>query len=333
VPPTKHQWGVKNDIEVAVAKKMHKDRVSLRQIGKKLKRTHQWVDNVLRPEKRVNYTQKYIQRYEKEMNDLVKKNLLDLPDYFDGSTDELFSSVAFCMFNSIHPAIYAIRINIQERNPESLKLLGVKMLTNDEICIFVKNNPEYKNLCLNIGYTCRTDPRYDSSNLNNTNIEPFGAFVRGTAFVKENGDQFKAKEVRDDLKTEAIGVANFDNMTTARGFEAFLQYLVLNGCGIIKPNPKENNVVTITSGLRRFDNGTKGTDTRDGKLHSVFICYATNIIGNKNCQAKATTHIRMESIELNISVTTNKQKENGKQYLGIGAAAVQHDYPISQDSP
>ena len=104
-------------------------------------------------------------------------------------------------------------------------------------------------------------------------------------------------------------------MATARGFEAFLQYLILNGCGIIKPNPEENNVVTITSGLREFDRGFKGTETRDGRLHSVFISCATNIIGNENCRSKSTKHIRMKSIELNVSETTNKQKESGKQYL------------------
>jgi len=101
-------------------------------------------------------------------------------------------------------------------------------------------------------------------------------------------------------------------MTTARGFEAFLQYLILNGCGIFKPNPKENYIVTITSGLRVFDKGYKGTETPDGKLHYVFISYATNIIGNKNCRAKTMTHIRMKSIKLNVSVTTNEQKESGK---------------------
>jgi len=137
------------------------------------------------PEKRAKYEKKKRERYQKERDDLVEKNLLDLPKCFDGSTEELFSSVAFCMFNSIHPAICAIRINIEQRNPKSLESLGVKMLTNDEICIFVKNNPEYKNLCLNIGYTHQTDPRFDSSSINSWTMEPFGAFTRGSALVKK----------------------------------------------------------------------------------------------------------------------------------------------------
>ena len=51
----------------------------------------------------------------------------------------------------------------------------------------------------------------------------------------------------------------------------------------------------------------------DNKVHSIFICYAKNVIGNDNC---ISTKGKMEAIRLDVVEVLEKQKDYVRSYLG-----------------
>ena len=128
-----------------------------------------------------------------------------------------------------------------------------------------------------MGYTA-WDPKFDVPKLNKYKKEPLRSFNSERALLNENGERFKMSKVRDDLKTGIIGIAHFNNMRTARGFEGFIQRPILNGCRIIQPKSKENCTINITSAICDYDMGARGTYMPNGQVYSVFIIYEKTLL-------------------------------------------------------
>lgn len=236
------------------------------------------------------------QRQERDDEILDQLEMEDTSALTDG---QLFSAIMYLlMLKCTHPVLTILRIGFQIRNPKMLKVLGVPELTDKEIEDFVTEYPDLTEWCLNIGYSGK--PFFDIVNTkiqSNINDEPLQGFNRGPLVRASNREPFSPSEVRDQLKAECIGVAHFKTKYTARLFERFLHSNLLAYLQYVQPHPDDTHPVKLTSGICTHDNGDYGGPKGDGHVHSVFVCYATKVIGTSECQSKykGTPKITLES--------------------------------------
>ena len=233
---------------------------------------------------------------------------------FSGTMMELFSAITCVVLTSRDPIWKAVRIATQHQNPAAMQALGISALPEDEMTTFVKFHPALAKICVNIGFT--SVPFFDfSQKVNALTKEPLRPFI-DKKFVtrKSSGTHFSEAQARDELKAVGIGVAHFEDQHTGRMYENYFQQLVLGNASRLVPRAGEKSPVILTSTVGVIDLGPQGTlgplgdVIKDGRAHSVFLCYATNIIGNKNCIPVCDTTMFGSSRPVEFVSSTREQK-------------------------
>ena len=77
-----------------------------------------------------------------QLNSKHKEILSTIPKRYDCKKVELFSSITYSVLSSEHPLILAIRIHVQNKNPITIKSLGLQLIKDADINEFVKNYPK-----------------------------------------------------------------------------------------------------------------------------------------------------------------------------------------------